>query len=79
MLSPPEYRRCSDVDTFESRDQQRLLLFNHRTGELMLLVHRSADVWRKLDNRTLSATSSEDHLVLESLYRRGFIERGKSK
>jgi hypothetical protein len=77
MTINPPYGRCSSVDAFESHDQQRLLLFHRRTGELMLLVDRSADLWRRLDERPELDLSGEDYLVLESLYRRGFVERGR--
>lgn len=74
-----DYNRCFDVETFESRDQQRILLFNHHNGELVVLVDQSADLWQKLDGRISQEISPEDKLLLESLYRRGFVDRGKSK
>lgn len=73
-MNNPEYNRCGGVDTFESRDRQRILIFNRRTGELMMLVSRSADLWRSLGTTEETDLAPADHLVLESLRRRGFIE-----
>ncbi len=68
------YRPFNHVDTFESRDRQRLLIFSRRTGELMLLVNRSADLWRTLNGESPLEPAPADRLVLESLRRRGFVE-----
>jgi hypothetical protein len=68
------YRRVSSVDVFESGDGRRLLVFGRRTGELMVLVDRSADLWRALAGAAPLDAGPDDRLVLESWRRRGFVE-----
>jgi hypothetical protein len=73
QLRALEYKRRKDVETFESLDGRRILLFNRCTGELMLLVSRSVDLWRGLEGGRQTELIKDDNLVLESLYRRGFV------
>jgi hypothetical protein len=80
MTRNQAYHHSRNVDSFESQDRQRLLLFKRDTGELLLLLDRSAELWRALNEGELSDLNPEDYLILESFFRKGFVEpREKSK
>lgn len=71
---------CSvDVDVFESADAQRLVLFQRQTGELMLLVGRSVELWRALAQGAEIDHNAEDRLLLGTLRRRGFVSSRDSR
>lgn len=72
------YRLSSDVDVFESHDGQRILLFKRQTGELLLLLDHSVEVWRSLKRSVRAELNGDDRLILESFCLRGFIERGRN-
>lgn len=74
MSVPRLEASCSvDVDVFQSVDEQRLVLFQRQTGELMLLVGRSVELWRALAQGTETAHNAEDRLLLGTWRRRGFV------